>query len=143
MNQLNSIILEGNVTRDVLFKETTHGCKVCTIPIAVNRWYKSDDGRGVEEVSYFDVEVFGKMAEYCEKRVTKGRGLRVVGRLKQSRWKGADGKNASRVTIIAEHIEFKPQVGKRADSDAELRGIAEATAASAEEFEDMEEAAVF
>ena len=143
MNQLNSIILEGNITRDVVFKETPHGCKVCTIPIAVNRWYKSDDGKGIEEVSYFDVEAFGKMAEYCERRVTKGRGLRVVGRLKQSRWKGADGKNASRITIIAEHIEFKPHVGKK--SDAELAGIAEATAASAEEFDrmDMEEAAVF
>ena len=143
MNQLNSIILEGNITRDVVFKETPHGCKVCTIPIAVNRWFKSDDGKGIEEVSYFDVEAFGKMAEYCEKRVTKGRGIRVVGRLKQSRWKGADGKNASRVTIIAEHIEFKPQVGKK--SNAELSGIAEATAASAEEFDrmDMEEAAVF
>ena len=145
MNQLNSIILEGNITRDVVFKETPHGCKVCTIPLAVNRWYKSGDGKGVEEVSYFDVEAFGKMAEYCEKRVTKGRGIRVVGRLKQSRWKGADGKNTSRVTIIAEHIEFKPQVGQRTDSNAELAGIAEATAASAEEFDrmDMEEAAVF
>ena len=140
MNQLNSIILEGNITRDVEYKETPHGHKVCRIPIAVNRFYRGGDGQGIEEVSYFDVEAFGKMAEYCEKHTEKGRGMRVVGRLKQDRWKSADGKANSRISVVAEHIEFKPKIDKK-KSEEEL-GIAEATAASAREA-DFAEAASF
>ena len=37
MNQLNSLIIEGNVTRDPEFKETANGHKICNIPVAVNR----------------------------------------------------------------------------------------------------------
>mgnify|MGYP002344184972 FL=1 len=133
MNQLNSLILEGNITREPEYKETPHGCKVCRIPLAVNHYYKNNDGQGVEEVSYFDVEVFGKMAEYCQTRTEKGRGMRVVGRLKQDRWKTTDGKNASRISIIAEHIEFKPHLEKKVEREDELNDIAAATAAAAAE----------
>lgn len=107
MNQLNSLIIEGNVTREPEYKETTNGYKVCNIPIAVNRFYKNSDDQGVNEVSYFTIETFGKMAEVCHEKCKKGRGLRVVGRIKQSRWTNAEGKATSRVSIIAEHVEFK------------------------------------
>ncbi|MBQ9495365.1 MAG: single-stranded DNA-binding protein [Treponema sp.] len=142
MNQLNSLIIEGNITRDAEFKESPHGCKIGKIPIAVNRWYKSGDGKGIQEVSYFDVEVYGKMAEYCESRAIKGRGTRVVGRIKQNRWTTAEGKTASRVTVIAEHVEFKPQLGKKGDSGEELADIAEANEAAAEEINEEEAEAV-
>jgi len=48
------------------------------------------------------------MAEVCEKKAKKGRGVRVVGRLKQDVWKDADGKQQSKVYVVAEHIEYKP-----------------------------------
>lgn len=131
MNQLNSLILEGNITREPEFKETPHGFKVCKIPLAVNRYYKNAAGEGIEEVSYFDIEAFGKIAEYCESRTQKGRGLRVVGRLKQDRWKTEEGKNTSRVSIIAEHIEFKPQFEKKQSKDEVLNDLTQAMAAAA------------
>ena len=34
--------------------------------------------------------------------------MRVVGRLKQDRWVGTDGKHYSKIKVLAEHIEFKP-----------------------------------
>ncbi len=110
MNQLNSLIIEGNVTREADFKETANGHKICNIPVAVNRFYKNADGEGVNEVSFFNIETFGKMAEACQKNCEKGRGVRVVGRLKQSRWTNSEGKTASRISIIAEHIEFKKRL---------------------------------
>ena len=51
----------------------------------------------------------------CVKWCPKGRGIRVVGRLKQNRWKDDAGKSHSRVKIIAEHIEFKPFLKKNPD----------------------------
>jgi single-strand DNA-binding protein len=35
--------------------------------------------------------------------------VRVVGRLKQDRWNGSDGKPRSRIAIVAEHVEFRPE----------------------------------
>ena len=109
MNQLNSLIIEGNAVKKAEFSEPKAGFFVCRFPVAVNRWYKSRNNEGVSEVSYFDVEAYGKLAEYCKKKVDKGQGMRVVGRIKQDRWKDKDGKSASRVYVVAEHIEYKPK----------------------------------
>lgn len=108
MNQLNSIILEGNLTKDAELREPKDGFNVCTFSMGVNRWYKNKNDESVEEVSYFDVETYGKMAEYCSKKAVKGRGVRVVGRLKQNVWKDADNKTHSKVYVVAEHIEYRP-----------------------------------
>lgn len=113
MNNINCLVVEGNITRQPDFKTTPHGYPICKIPIAVNHFYKrAASGEYEKEVSYFDIETFGKLAEICAKYSQKGRGLSVVGRIKQNRWKTEEGKNASRVTIIAEKVEFKPQFNK-------------------------------
>ena len=65
MNQLNSIILEGNVVKKAEFSEPKTGFQVCKFPLAVNRKTKTPDGETKEEVSYFDVETYGQMAENC------------------------------------------------------------------------------
>lgn len=108
MNNLNSIILEGNLVRDAVLTEPASGFKVAKFTIGVNRFHKNQNGEGIEEVSYFDVEAYNTMAEYCEKKAKKGRGIRVVGRLKQSTWKDESGKLCSRTYVVAEHIEYKP-----------------------------------
>ena len=137
MNQLNSLIIEGNVVRAPELKEPKDGFKVCTIPLAVNRFYRNAKGDGVNEVSFFDVETFGKMAEICYKKCGKGRGLRVVGRLRQARWVKSDGHNTSKISIIAEHIEFKKKVVKQ-ESSEDMQGIADATRAAAEQDVNIE-----
>lgn len=111
MNALNSILLEGNLVRDPKLKTTPGGTKVVSFSIASNRFFR-DGGNLVGETSYFDVEAWGRLAEACSETLTKGRGVRVVGRLKQDRWTDADGKMRSRVKIVAEHVEFKPTATK-------------------------------
>jgi len=116
MNSLNSILIEGNVVRDPTLKETPRGSIVCNFSIASNRFYKQDD-QFEQETSFFEVESWAKLAEACEKNCGKGRGVRVVGRLKQDRWTGTDGKNYSKIKVIAEHVEFKPQFKNKAAGD--------------------------
>lgn len=117
MNQLNSLILEGNLVRDAVLSEPAPGFKKCLFTVGVNRFYKNKKNEDVNEASFFDVEAYGNMAEYCEAKAKKGRGVRVVGRLKQDTWKDPDGKFASKVYVVAEHIEYKPI--KKADSTEE------------------------
>jgi single-strand DNA-binding protein len=109
MNNLNSILLEGNLVKDPEIKTTASGTPVCDFSVASNRWFKQGE-QLEQEVSFFDVEAWSKLAETCGDTLKKGRGVRVVGRLKQDRWNDQEGKPHNRVKIVAEHVEFKPQM---------------------------------
>ena len=129
MNALNSILIEGNIVRDPIVKETPRGTQVCNFSIASNRFYRQDDEME-QETSFFEVESWAKLAEACGKGCYKGRGVRVVGRLKQDRWTGTDGKNYSKIKVVAEHVEFKPQFKDKKAKDEEAKD--EEVAAEAE-----------
>lgn len=135
MNNLNSILIEGNLTKDPILVETKKGTPVCTFSLASNRFYKQDN-ENQSEVSFFEVEVWSKLAEACSNNLKKGRGVRVVGRLKQDRWSGTDGKNYSRIKIVGEHVEFKPSFksGKDEPKDETSGQGEEAPAEMAEEL---------
>lgn len=146
MNQLNSLILEGNLVKDAVLAEPAPGFKKCNFSVGVNRFYKNKKNEDVNEVSFFEVEAYGKMAEYCETKAKKGRGVRVVGRLKQDTWKDSDGKSFSKVYVVAEHIEYKPV--KKADSSqaedaAQAVTQTQSQTETAPQAEPQEEAAVF
>ncbi|MDR1575183.1 MAG: single-stranded DNA-binding protein [Treponema sp.] len=125
MNNLNSILIEGNLVRDPQLRSTPKGTPVCTFTLASNRFFKQDTGFE-KEVSYFDIETWAKLAESCSNKGRKGRGVRVVGRLKQDRWDGSDGKAHSKVTIVAEHVEFRPEFRKDTGESNGLTGKMEA-----------------
>jgi single-strand DNA-binding protein len=122
MNNLNSVLLEGNLTRDPELRYTAKGTAVCRFAIACNRSYKQDEQRQ-EEVSYFDVTTWSRLAEICAEYLVKGRGVRVVGRLKQDRWEDDSGNRRSRIEVIAEHVEFKPQRRDEAETEPEAEAI--------------------
>lgn len=99
MNTLNSILIEGNVIANPEKRETTRGTTVCDFKIASSRFYQQEET--TEEEKYiFDIESWAELAEWCAEHCTEGRGVRVVGRLKQCE----DGS----IKIVAEHVEFKP-----------------------------------
>ncbi len=112
MNSLNSILVEGNITRDPELKKTPKGTSVCAFSVASNRYFRQDD-ETQNEVSFFNVETWGTLAEVCVEHLRKGRGVRIVGRLKQDRWADQEGKNHERIKIVAEHVEFKPVFSKK------------------------------
>ena len=106
MNQQNSIIIECNHFKTPEIKDTVNKSRLATFSMAVNRYYKKADGTFEQEVSYFDVEAWGNLVESVGKNASKGCGCRVVGRLKQDKWKDENGKSFSKVSIVAEHIDF-------------------------------------
>jgi len=124
MNNLNSILIEGNLVRDAEIRTTTKGTSSCTFTIASNRYYqKENDSKFEKEVSFFDVESWSKLAEACSVKGRKGRGVRVVGRLKQNRWNDTEGKSHSKVTIVAEHVEFRPETKQSSRSEDEKEAV--------------------
>lgn len=116
MNSLNSILVEGNLVRDPVLSLTPRGTPVCSFSLATNRFYKFENELQ-KEVSFFEVEVWSKLAESCKENLHKGRGVRVVGRLKQDRWQDTEGKPHSKIKIIAEHVEFKPDFSSKRNAE--------------------------
>jgi single-strand DNA-binding protein len=124
---------------------TPKGVDVCKFAVACNRFWKQDKELQ-KEVSFFDVTTWMRLAETCGEYLKKGRGVRVVGRLKLDRWTDSDGKARSRILIVAEHVEFKPQFKKGEGKDGEP-GAAETTTEAADgqvqEEAELKEAASF
>ena len=139
MNNLNSILLEGNLVADPELRYTPKGAAVCSFRVACNRFYKQDEELQ-KEVSYFDVTAWNRQAEVCNEYLSKGRGVRVVGRLKQDRWEDAEGKTRSKVHVVAEHVEFKPKFKNDSAEPAEGQGQSEESEEAGEGVDFPEEA---
>lgn len=109
MQDVNSVILIGRLTRDLgtderSFGYVANGQARANVSIAVNRSKKSGE-EWVEEVSYFDVTIWGKTAENLKPYLTKGKQIAVDGYLKQDRWE-KDGQKMSRVSIVANNVQL-------------------------------------
>jgi len=118
MNNLNQILLEGNLVRNPELRYTPKGTPVCTFTVASNRFIKQDDDFQ-KEVSFFEITTWAQLAENCNSHLKKGRGVRVIGKLQQDRWQDADGKQHSKIYIVAEHVTFKPEFKEKKQKSAQ------------------------
>ena len=131
MNNLNSIILEGNLVRDPESKTTQSGSNVCRMQIATNRYYRKGEER-VKEVMYIYLESWGNTALVCEEYLKKGSWVRAVGRLRQDRWKNPEGQNRERYVLVAEHVEFRSPLKKSEETSETSASVAAETKKSLE-----------
>ena len=69
----------------------------------------------------------------------KGRGVRVVGRLKQDRWQGEDEKMRERYVVVAEHVEFHPDPNRGDSGQIEEAAIEAETDGNDMVFEQAKE----
>lgn len=107
MANLNKVMLIGNLTRDPELRVTPKGTAICTFSIAVNRKFKDDSGGEREEVTYIDIEAWGKSGENISKYCTKGRPLFVEGRLRLDQWEDKTTKEKrSRMKVVLENFQF-------------------------------------
>lgn len=117
MTDLNSLVITGNITRDCGADERDFGYLAngqarANISIAVNRSKKQGE-EWIDEASFFDVTIFGKTAENLKPYFIKGQRVTIQGYIKQNRWTDNEGKNHSKIAIIAEHVWLS---GSRKDS---------------------------
>jgi len=123
MVDFNRVILAGNLVRDPETRFIPSGTAVTSFSIAVNRRYKSNN-EVKEEVSFFDISVFGKTAENCAEYLSKGKPVLVEGRLRQRRWE-ADGVKRSKIEVVANNVQFLGPRGGSAESPASSAPAAE------------------
>lgn len=107
MPAFNSVILVGNLTRDPEMRYTPKGTAVCKLALAINRVWTNEAGEKKEEVTYVDVDTFGRTAENAAKYCTKGRAVLVEGRLRLAEWDDKQtGQKRSKLGVVAETVQF-------------------------------------
>lgn len=106
---INHVMIIGRLTRDLGSDERSfgyvgNGMARANVSIAVNRSKKNGD-QWIDEVSYFDITIWGKTAENLKPYLTKGKQICVEGHLKQDRWQ-KDEQKFSKVSIIADNVQL-------------------------------------
>jgi single-strand DNA-binding protein len=107
MASLNKVMLIGNVTRDPEVKYTPKGSAVADVGLAINRSYTNQSGEKVEEVTYVDVELWGRLAEIAGEYAKKGRPIFVEGRLRIDSWEDKQsGQKRNRLKVVGEGLQL-------------------------------------
>lgn len=101
---LNSISLQGRLTRDPEIKQTATGKTVCETRIAVERDYAAEDGK--RKADFFDMQAWGGSAELLHKWWHKGDAIVVNGSIHIDEWTDNGGAHRIRPVVIANDFYF-------------------------------------
>ncbi len=95
----NKVIIAGNLAKDVELRYTNKSQKpVANMVVAVNDYYSQD-------VNYFKVIAWNKIAENCDEYLEKGRGVLVEGKLQRRSYE-KDNETKYVTEIVANNIQF-------------------------------------
>jgi single-strand DNA-binding protein len=130
MASFNKVILVGNLTRDPELRYTPKGLAIAKLGLAVNRTWKSETGESKEEVTFVDIDAFGKQAETIGQYLKKGRPILVEGRLRLDQWDDKQtGQKRSRLGVVMENFQFLDS-GNRTEGGTEASRRPAAAAAA-------------
>ncbi len=102
----NKIFLGGNLTRDPQLSYLPSQTAVVDFGMAVNRKWKSKEGKAKEEVCFINCQAFGRTAENLSKYMSKGSPLFVEGRLRFESWTAQDGTKRNKHKVVVETFQF-------------------------------------
>ena len=98
MNNLNNLIIEGQISKEAELSYTYKGNAVAKSALASSRYIMTEEGERKEEITTVEFVCYGKMAEDFERISKTKKNIRIVGRLKSE---------GEKVFIISEHIEYR------------------------------------
>lgn len=101
---LNKVMLIGNLTRDPELRYTPQGTAVCTMGLATNRSWVTENGDKKEETEWHRIVAWNKLAELCSQLLFKGRRIYVEGRLQTRQWTAQDGTQRQATEIVIEDM---------------------------------------
>jgi single-strand DNA-binding protein len=116
MASYNKVLLMGNLTRDPEVRYTPKGTAIANIGLAVNRVWNTESGEQKEEVTFVDVEVWGRQAETAGQYLSKGRPVFIEGRLRLDSWDDKEtGQKRNKLKVVAERVQFLGSPNKNAE----------------------------
>lgn len=121
MASMNKVLIIGNLVRDPEMRVTnTSQIPVTSFRIASTRRIRSKQSDSFrDETVFVDVETWGRLAEFCNQYLRKGRPVFIDGRLRLHEWTTQDGQRRSQIRIVAESVQ---DLGPRAPREQEQGG---------------------
>ena len=115
---LNKIMLIGNLGSDPEMRFLPgSGKPVASFSMATNRRYKVE-GELREEVEWFSIVAYGRLAEICQEFLKKGRQVFIGGRMKTRNWVDAQGAKHYKTEVITEDLRL---IGSRPNGNGQPR----------------------
>jgi single-strand DNA-binding protein len=132
---VNKVLISGRLTRDAEVRYTPAGSPVSTLPVAINRRYKSQDGEWRSEATYVNVVAWDKLAERAGQMAKKGAAVMIEGRLQSRSYEASDGGRRSVLEVRAERLQF---LDRQAKESEEGQAADEPEGAESKDMEDAE-----
>ena len=102
---MNSVTLIGRLTKDTELRYiASTGTAVTRFSIAVDRSFAKKDAEVTAD--FFNIVVWGKIAETCANYLKKGRLVALRGRLQNNNYTDKDGVKRYSTEIIVEEVKF-------------------------------------
>jgi single-strand DNA-binding protein len=98
---LNKVQMTGRLGADPEMRTTPQGHTVTTFRVAANRSWRTAEGEAHEDTEWFRVVAWNKLAEVCNKWLSKGSRVYVEGRLQTREWQDQDGQMRYTTEVIA------------------------------------------
>jgi single-strand DNA-binding protein len=121
MQNVNSVVVTGNLTRDPVLRYTASGTPVCNLGVAVNGRRKNSHEEWVDKPNFLNVTVWGARGESCVQYLAKGSPVAIEGRL-DWRVNGEGDERREYVEIVASMVQF---LGKKDDQAEQAEGVEE------------------
>jgi len=109
---LNKAIVCGRLTNAPENRTLPSGKTVSNFSVATNRIWVDEAGEKQEQAEFHNIVAFGKLAEICNKYLTKGQMILIEGRIQTRSWEGKDGNNRYRTEIVASNMQMGPRPGE-------------------------------
>ena len=107
MANLNKVMIIGNAGKDAELRYMASGRPMTQFSVAVNhRWRNQQSNDWEEQTEWFNVVVWGDMAERISQYITKGKQVYVEGRLQTRSWDGNDGQKHYMTEVIANTVQL-------------------------------------
>lgn len=113
MNDINKVIVEGNLTRTPELKQISEKARVTTFGIANHRyWPESRDENGEpaswkSKTSFLEVEAWNFQADKSFNELKVGDRVELACRVEQDQWLNDEGAPRSKTKLVLQHFEKK------------------------------------
>ena len=121
---LNSVIMQGRLTKDPELRYTQTQKPVATFTLAVDRDYNPT---GEKETDFPQIVAWNKTAEFVSQYITKGSMVIVTGRLQSREWTDKNDNKRVSWEVVADHVYFgeSKKNSKPVDVDAPQSSFSE------------------
>ena len=107
MPNINQVAISGRLTRDPEFLYVKdRGSSRLNARVSVVRSYKNRNGEWQEEISVFDIVLWGRAADIFSEELYKDTPVFLTGRLRSANWKDSEGVMQSKTQIHVRNLQI-------------------------------------